>query len=80
VVRFNAKGPDGLLDQKAPGPTRTLNDAQSRAFVDLVERCPIPGVDGGVRWRLKDLVAWIHEKFGLSLDETTVGKALKGMG
>ncbi len=37
VVRFNADGSDGLLDRKAPGPTRKLNDAQLRALVDLVE-------------------------------------------
>jgi hypothetical protein len=59
VVRFNAEGSDGLLDRKAPGPTRKLNDAQLQALVDLVERGPFPAVDGGVRWCLKDLVAWI---------------------
>jgi transposase len=28
VVRFNARGPDGLLDGKAPGNKSKLDDAQ----------------------------------------------------
>ena len=28
VVRFNARGPDGLVDGKAPGPRSKLDDAQ----------------------------------------------------
>jgi transposase len=30
VVRFNARGPDGLLDGKAPGKRSRLDDAQRR--------------------------------------------------
>jgi transposase len=33
-----------------------------------------------VRWRRKDLAQWIWEEFGISLDETTVGRELKGLG
>jgi transposase len=33
-----------------------------------------------VRWRLIDLVQWISDTFGVSLDETTVGRMLKAMG
>ena len=28
VVRFNARGPDALIDGKAPGPRPKLNDAR----------------------------------------------------
>ena len=28
VVRFNARGPDGLIDGKVPGKRPRLNDAQ----------------------------------------------------
>ena len=61
VVRFNARGPDGLLDGKAPGP-------------------PFPAIHGVGRWRLIDLVQWLHEEFAVSLDETTVGRELKKLG
>jgi len=80
VVRFNAEGPAGLVDRKAPGKVPKLNEAQRRALAEMVERGPIPAVDGVVRWRLKDLVRWIFEDFGISLDETTVGRELKAMG
>src|SRR4051812_46855074 len=56
VVRFNARGPDGLIDGKAPGNARKLNDSQRQALATIVERGPMPAVHGVVRWRLKDLV------------------------
>lgn len=80
VLRFNAGGPAGLLDRKAPGKKPKLNAAQRRALAEKVERGPIPAVDGVVRWRLKDLAWWIFEDFGISLDETTVGRHLKASG
>ena len=33
-----------------------------------------------MRWRLIDLVQWLHEEFAVSLDETTVGRELKKLG
>jgi len=80
VVRFNAAGPAGLLDGKAPGQKPKLNGAQLQVLVDKVERGPITAVDGVVRWRLKDLARWIFEEFGLAMDETTVGRQLKAQG
>lgn len=80
VVRFNARGPDGLLDGKAPGQRSRLEDAQRRALVEVVERGPIPAIHGVVSWRLIDLVQWLHEEFAVSLDETTVGRELKKLG
>ena len=46
----------------------------------MVESGPIPAVHGVVRWRLKDLAQWLFEEFGIELDETTVGRALRVMG
>ena len=80
VIRFNARGPDGLLDGKAPGKPSILDDAQRRALVEIVESGPIPAIHGVVRWRLIDLVQWLHDEFAVSLDETTVGRELKKLG
>ena len=44
VVRFNARGPDGLIDGKVPGKRPRLNDAQRQAFVAIVESGPIPAI------------------------------------
>jgi len=80
VVRFNAEGPDGLLDRKAPGKTPLLNDAQRTALAAAVEAGPKPYLDGVVRWRLVDLVQWLWEEFGVSASETTVSRELRALG
>jgi transposase len=80
VVRFNARGPDGLIDGKAPGNARTLNDSQRQVLVNIVESGPMPAIHGVVRWRLKDLTLWIWEEFQISLSETTLSRELRGLG
>ena len=80
VLCFNADGPQGLIDGKAPGKPPKLNDEQRQALREIVEGGPIPAVHGVVRWRLKDLGQWIFEEFRISLDETTVGRELKALG
>ena len=80
VLRFNADGPQGLIDRKAPGQTPKLNAYQRAALARLVEDGPIPATHGVVRWRLRDLALWIWEEFHISLDETTVGRELKALG
>jgi len=80
VVRFNAHGPDGLLDCKAPGKTPRLSDAQRAALAQAVEAGPQPYLDGVVRWRLADLVQWLREEFGVSLSRHTVSRELRAMG
>lgn len=80
VVRFNHRGPDGLLDGKAPGKPSILDDTRRRALVEIVEQGPIPAIHGVVRWRLVDLVQWLHDQFAVSLDETTVSRELKKLG
>ena len=80
VLRFNADGPIGLIDRKAPGQPPKLNAVQRQALARVVESGPIPAIHGVVRWRLNDLVQWIWEEFAVSLDETTVGRELKALG
>ena len=80
VVRFNAAGPAGLLDRKAPGQPARLNHEHRRALGALLEAGPIPAVHGVVRWRLVDLVQWIWEEFKITVSETTLGRVLRKMG
>src|SRR3954451_10963048 len=80
VVRFNARGPDGLIDGKAPGNTCKLNDSQRQAVTEMVENGPMPAIHGVVRWRLKDLTLWIWEEFQISLSETTLSRELRALG
>ncbi len=80
VLRFNARGPEGLIGGKAPGNRPKLDEAQRKALAEIVASGPIPAVHGVVRWRLVDLAQWIFEEFGLSLSETTVSRELKRLG
>src|SRR4051794_16777646 len=80
VVRFNARGPDGLIDGKAPGDTCKLKDRQRQALVNIVESGPMPAIHGVVRWRLKDLAMWVWEEFRISLSETTLSRELRSLG
>ena len=80
VLRFNARGPDGLVNVKAPGRVPKLNEAQQQALVELIERGPIPAIDEVVRWHLKDLVQWVYREYRISIDESTLGRMLKKMG
>ena len=80
VVRFNADGPAGLLDRKAPGQPARLQDEHRRALAGLIEAGPIPAVHGVVRWRLVDLVQWLWDAFKITVSQTTLGRVLNKMG
>ena len=80
VVRFNAEGPTGLIDKKAPGQPPLLKAAHRRALARMVDDGPIPAVHGVVRWRLVDLVQWIWEEFRIVVSETTMGRVVNEMG
>jgi transposase len=80
VVRFNAEGPEGLVNRKAPGQPSKLNDAQRTALVQMLESGPIPAAHGVVRWRLVDLCQWIWEEFRISIAKQTLSRELRAMG
>jgi transposase len=48
VMRFNAEGPDGLINRKAPGPTPRLNEERRTALAAAMENGPIPAIHGVV--------------------------------
>jgi putative transposase len=80
VHRFNAQGPDGLLDSWSKGPGPRLSAEQRAETAELVETGPDRAVHGIVRWRRIDLQRVILERFGVAYHERTVGKLLKGLG
>ena len=80
VVKFNAHGPDGLIDRKAPGQPSRLNDTHRAAIARMIESGPIPAVHGVVRWRLVDLAHWIFEEFRISVAKQTLSRELRAMG
>jgi transposase len=80
VLRFNARGPEGLLDGKSPGHPSKLNNIQRQAIGRMIESGPIPAVHGVVRWRLIDLAQWIFEEFRITIAKQTLSRELRAMG
>jgi transposase len=70
VLRFNADGPEGMIDRKAPGPMPRLNAEHRTALAAAIESGPIPAIHGVVRWRLIDLCQWLWEEFRVSVAQT----------
>ena len=80
VLRFNALGPAGLIDRKAPGRPSKLGPEHRVALAAMIERGPIPAIHGVVRWRLCDLCQWLWEEFRISISQQTLSRELRAMG
>ena len=80
VKKFNAYGPDGLINRKAPGKPPKLTPEQLAALAAMEESGPIPARHGVVRWRIIDLCQWVWEEVRVSVSEDTVSRHLRAMG
>ncbi len=80
VLRFNALGPDGLINRRPPGQPARLNATHRAALAAMIENGPIPAVHGVVRWRIVDLCQWLWEEYRLSVSKQTLSRELRAMG
>jgi transposase len=80
VMKFNAHGPGGLIDKKAPGQPSKLKDTHRAALARMIEEGPIPAIHGVVRWRLIDLCQWVFEEFRVTVSVQTMSRELHTMG
>ena len=80
VIRFNERGPDGLINIPSPGGPCKLEDEHKAFLARIVDEGPIPAIHGVVRWRACDLIMRLHEEFGLSVSDDTIYRALKDLG
>jgi putative transposase len=80
VVKFNAHGPEGLINRKPPGQPSKLTDAHRAALQAIVEQGPIPAIHGVVRWRLVDLIQWLWEEFRITIAKQTLSRELRALG
>jgi transposase len=80
VHRFNAAGPDSLVDRKAPGRQRRLEPEQQRELARCLENGPELTQDGVARWRLVDLCALVERRFGVRYQERGMGKLVRALG
>ena len=79
VVKFNAHGPEGLINRKPPGQPSKLTDAHRAALQAIIEQGPIPAIHGVVRWRLVDLIQWLWEELRISISKQTLSRELRAM-
>ena len=85
VLRFDERGPAGLVEGKAPGARARLNDTQRAALAGIVaarsvRAGPVLAGHGVVRWRVADPVAWVQGRFGITLRAQTMSRALRALG
>src|ERR1700683_5608853 len=80
VLRFNFRGPDGLVDGKSTGHPSKLNDDQRRALAAMVKAGPTPAIHGVVRWRLIDLAQWVFDEYRISVTKQILSRELRALG
>jgi dTDP-4-amino-4,6-dideoxygalactose transaminase len=66
-----------LLVAGHPVSGPSINDAQARAIVAIIESGTIPTIHKVVRRQLTDVAQRLHAEFAVSLCETTEGRELK---
>jgi len=80
VRRFNAAGPDGLIDRKPAGAIWRLTQEQEAELATLIEAGPDFARDRVVRWRCVDLQQLILTRWNIAYHERTIGKLLRRLG
>jgi transposase len=80
VVKFNAHGPEGLIDRKPPGQPSRLTDAHRAALAGIIESGPIPAVHGVVRWRLVDLIQGLWDEHRVAISKQTLSREVRALG
>ena len=80
VHRFNAAGPDGLIDRKPAGAIRRLTPEQEAELATLIEAGSDFERDGVVRWRCVDLQRLVLTRWNIAYHERTIGKLLRRLG
>ena len=80
VIRFNAEGPEGLVNRTSPGRSAKLTAQQKQELRQVVEKEPQEYDRDVVRWRRADLAAVVKERFAVDCHETTIGRVLRELG
>ena len=80
VVKFNAQGPEGLIDRKPPGQPSRLTDAHRQHLLQMIESGPLPAVHGVVRWRLVDLIQWLWDEHRVPISKQTLSREVRALG
>jgi transposase len=77
VHRYNETGAAGLISQPRPGRAPKLTAAQMAELRALVIAGPDEAIHQVVRWRCVDLREEVRRRFGVVVNEGTIGKWLR---
>jgi transposase len=80
VRRFNAAGPEGLIDRKPAGAKRRLGAEQETELTAPIEAGSAFERDGVAGWRRVDLRQPILTRWHIAYHERTIGKLLRRLG
>ena len=78
VLRFNASGPVGLINRKAPGAVPILDDRHRLALAQRVEQGPTPDLHGVVRQRATDVANADNSDFNFRIVSVLMGRKPPG--
>ena len=79
VIRYNAKGVEGVRNAPKGHAKRALTPEQEETLATIVEQGP-PADGTLVRWRRIDLQEIIKREFNVEYHERSVGKILRRLG
>ena len=80
VLKFNAQGPEALIDRKPLGQPSRLTQEHRADLATLIESGPIPAVHGVVRWRLVDLLQWLWDEHRVPISKQTLSREVRALG
>jgi putative transposase len=80
VHRYNAAGIPGLASRHGNGREAFLTEAQMNELKEIVIKGPDPKTTKVVRWRCVDLRDEVERRFGVRVNERTIGKWLRKLG
>ena len=80
MVKFNAHGPDGLIDRKAPGQPSRLNNEHRAAFAAILESGPIASDPRGRAMADRRSLPMAFRRVPRLVAQQTLSRELRQMG
>ena len=80
VVRYNAKGLEGLHDRPKGYSPRRLTADEEAALAAVIIAGPEPERDGVCAWTRADLCRWLEERFAKTYRPSSMTRVLRRMG
>lgn len=80
VQRFNMEGPAGLVSRRPSGRPAKLSPGQKRDLMAFLFSETAKEPYQVIRWRLADIVEIVKRRYGVELNEISVGRILRSAG